>query len=135
MRYADSWFVRVNLLLLLAVSFLPFPTKLVAEAITSTSAERVAVLFYGLTLLVISTIVAAMGRYVARRDDLRSEDASSKDVLTVVALAEPSLGFYLLLLMFAVFAPQLAAFGLLAVAAVSLALPPRLVRRRLRRVG
>jgi uncharacterized membrane protein len=134
MRYADAWFVRVNLLLLLVVSFLPFPTKLVAEAISSTSAERVAVLFYGVTLLVISTIVAAMGRYVARRDDLRAEEASSKDVLRVVALAEPSLGFYVLLLVFAVFAPQLAAIGLLAVAAVSLALPPRIVRRRLRRV-
>jgi len=135
MRYADSWFVRVNLLLLLAVSFLPFPTTLVAEAITNTSAERVAVLFYGATLLVISVIVAAMGRYVARRDDLRAEEASSKDVLAVVALAEPSLGFYVLLLGFAVFAPQLAAFGLLAVAALSLALPPRLVRRRMRRIA
>ena len=88
-----------------------------------------------MTLLVISTLVAAMGRYVARRDDLRAEDASSKDVLTVVALAEPSLGFYVLLLVFAVFAPQLAAFGLLLVAALGLALPPRIVRRRLRRVG
>jgi TMEM175 potassium channel family protein len=68
MRYADTWFVRVNLLLLLAVSFLPFPTKLVAEAIASTSAERVAVLFYGATLFVISAIVAAMGRYVAARE-------------------------------------------------------------------
>ena len=73
MRYADAWFVRVNLLLLLVVSFLPFPTKLVAEAIVSRSAERVAVLFYGMTLLVISTIISAMGRYVARRDDLRAE--------------------------------------------------------------
>jgi len=40
-----------------------------------------------------------------------------------------------LLLGFAVFAPQFAAFGLLAVAALSLALPPRLVRRRMRRIA
>jgi hypothetical protein len=111
--------VRGNLLLLLVVSFLPFPTKLVAEAIASTSAERVAV----------------MGRYVAGRDDRRAEGVTSKEVGVVVALAEPSLGFYVLLLVFAVFAPQLAAFGLLLVAALTLALPPRLVRRRLRRVG
>jgi uncharacterized membrane protein len=135
MRYADAWVVRVNLLLLLAVSFLPFPTKLVAEAISSTSAERVAVLFYGATLFVISAVLTAMGRYVATREDLRIEGATPKDVLTVVALAEPSVGFYVLLLVFAIFAPQLAAFGLLAVAAVAVALPPRLVRRRLRRVG
>jgi uncharacterized membrane protein len=134
MRYADIWIVRVNLLLLFAVSFLPFPTTLVAEAVSSTSAERVAVLFYGLTLLVISALVAAIGRYVADRDALRVEGVSSSDVRMVVALAEPSVSFYILLLVFAVFAPQLAAFGLLAVAAVVLVLPPWLVRHRLRRV-
>src|SRR4029453_4840095 len=101
-----AWVVRVNLLLLLAVSFLPFPTKLVAEAISSTSAERVAVLFYGATLFVISAVLTAMGRYVATREDLRIEGATPKDVLTVVALAEPSVGFYVLLLVFAIFAPQ-----------------------------
>jgi uncharacterized membrane protein len=134
MRYADAWIVRVNLLLLLAVSFLPFPTRLVAEAISSASAERVAVLFYGATLLVISAIIGAMGRYVAARDSLRAEDATPKDVLTVVALAEPSLPFYLGLLAFSVFAPRVAAFGLLVVAAVSVALPPQLVHHRLRRL-
>jgi hypothetical protein len=53
---------------------------------------------------------------------------------TVVALSEPSLGFYVGLLVFAIFAPKIAAFGLLVVAAVSVALPSRLVRYRLRRV-
>jgi uncharacterized membrane protein len=134
MRYADTWFVRVNLLLLLAVSFLPFPTKLVAEAIASTSAERVAVLFYGATLFVISAIVAAMGRYVAAREALRGEGVTPTEMRTVVALSEPGLGFYLGLLVLAIFAPKVAAFGLLVVAAVSVALPPRLVRYRLRRV-
>jgi TMEM175 potassium channel family protein len=37
--------IRLNLLLLMAVSFLPFPTRLLAEAIDSSSAERAAVLF------------------------------------------------------------------------------------------
>lgn len=134
MRYADTWFVRVNLLLLLAVSFLPFPTTLVAEAIASTSAERIAVLFYGATLFVISAIVAAMGRYVAAREALRREGVTPTDMRTVVALSEPSLGFYVGLLVFAIFAPRIAAFGLLGVAAVSVALPPGLVRYRLRRV-
>jgi uncharacterized membrane protein len=134
MRYADSWIVRMNLVLLLVVSFLPFPTKLVAEAISSTSAERVAVLFYGATLLAISLIVSAMGRYVAARDALRREGVTASDVRTVVALAEPSLGFYASLVALSVFVPRVAAFGLLAVAAVTVVLPPRLVSRRLRRV-
>jgi hypothetical protein len=41
---ANRLVMRVNLLLLMAVAFLPFPTKLVAEAIRDTSAERAAVI-------------------------------------------------------------------------------------------
>ena len=60
---SDSIFLRLNLLLLLVVAFLPFllvvaflpfPTRLVADALQqSADAERVAVTFYGLTLLAI----------------------------------------------------------------------------------
>ena len=40
--------MRLNLLLLMAVSFLPFPTGLMAEALReSESAERAAVVVYG----------------------------------------------------------------------------------------
>ena len=42
---ADAAFVRLNLLLLLMVSFLPFPTRLVADYIGEDSPERVAVTF------------------------------------------------------------------------------------------
>lgn len=40
---ADAALVRLNLLLLLVVSFLPFPTRLFADYIGQDSAERVAV--------------------------------------------------------------------------------------------
>ena len=54
--------MQVNLVLLMAVAFLPFPTKLVAEAIRGASAERAAVIFYGAWLLVISgSIQRVMG--------------------------------------------------------------------------
>jgi hypothetical protein len=39
--------MRLNLLLLMAVAFLPFRTRLVAEAIRDTDAERAAVIVYG----------------------------------------------------------------------------------------
>jgi uncharacterized membrane protein len=45
LRYADPTVMLLNLVLLMAVSFLPFPTKLMAEAIESAGAERVAVIF------------------------------------------------------------------------------------------
>ena len=60
---ADSLLLRINLLLLLVVAFLPFPTKLVAEAIDDTNAERVFVTMYGLTLLTIRLLRFALDAY------------------------------------------------------------------------
>ena len=39
LQRADSLLLRINLLLLLVIAFLPFPTKLVAEAIHDTTAN------------------------------------------------------------------------------------------------
>ena len=47
----DPLLLRINLLLLLVVAFLPFPTKLVADALHHESSERVFVTMYGLALL------------------------------------------------------------------------------------
>ena len=68
---SDSIFLRLNLLLLLVVAFLPFPTRLVADALQHTDAERVAVTFYGLTLLAIRLLGAGLAEY-ARREHLYS---------------------------------------------------------------
>ena len=56
LQYASRRVMQVNLLLLMAVAFLPFPTRLVAEAIRNTDAERAAVIFYGASLLVIALL-------------------------------------------------------------------------------
>jgi uncharacterized membrane protein len=130
MRYADLWVVCVNLLLLLVVSFLPFPTKLVAEAIHSASAERIAVIFYGGTLLLISLVISALGRYVAGRSSLLADGVSKDDILAVTSRGEPSLVFYAVLLASAVFVPQIAAFGLCALAILQIILPLRPQRLR-----
>ena len=69
---SDSIFLRLNLLLLLVVAFLPFPTRLVADGLQqSADAERVAVTFYGLTLLAIRLLGAGLAEY-ARREHLYS---------------------------------------------------------------
>jgi TMEM175 potassium channel family protein len=59
----NATFIRLNLLLLLFVSFLPFPTKLVADYIGHDTRERIAVTFYGLTLLLASTLLLTLWRY------------------------------------------------------------------------
>ena len=63
LRTADATLYRVNLLVLLLVSFLPFPTKLVAEYVGEDDPERVAVVFYGLTLLALDLALTVFVRY------------------------------------------------------------------------
>ena len=67
----DPILLRLNLLLLLAVAFLPFPTRLIAEAVHHSSEESVFVTLYGLTLLAIRLLGAALDAY-ARRENLYS---------------------------------------------------------------
>ena len=67
----DPLLLRINLLVLLVVAFLPFPTKLVADALHSNSSERVFVTLYGLTLLAIRILSFALDAY-ARREHLYS---------------------------------------------------------------
>jgi uncharacterized membrane protein len=129
LAYADPTLMLLNLVLLMAVSFLPFPTKLMAEAIESAGAERVAVLFYAGTLLAISAIVTSIGRYAASPDALHAEGISVPELHAMSTRLQPSLAFYGPLLVFAIFAPQPAAFGLLGVSVLVTALPFHLRRR------
>lgn len=75
---SDPVFVRINLLALLVVAFLPFPTRLVTDSLHHTGAERVAVTVYGLTLLAIRLLGSALGTY-ARREHLYSPKADGED--------------------------------------------------------
>jgi uncharacterized membrane protein len=80
---ADSLFLRLNLLVLLVVVFLPFPTKLVADALHEhdTSGERVYVTMYGLTLLAIRLLGAALDAY-ARHEHLYSPKGEGEELHT-----------------------------------------------------
>ncbi len=76
----DSIFLRLNLLFLLAVAFLPFPTRLVAEALErNTDWQRMAVTVYGLTILVVRLTFALLVSYT-RREHLRRVRADDPDL-------------------------------------------------------
>ena len=117
---ADAMVMRLNILLLMLVSFLPFPTKLVAEAIDLTSAERAAVIFYGLVLLAISVVTSALWRYVAAHRDLLEPNVTDEEVAAITVLTAPSMGFYVGVVLLALIAPRVAAFGYLAIAVIAL---------------
>jgi uncharacterized membrane protein len=69
---ADSVLLRINLLLLLVIAFLPFPTKLIADATQRSEEERVFVTFYGLTLLTIRLLGAGLRRVRPARAPLHN---------------------------------------------------------------
>ncbi len=119
LQYANSVVMRLNLALLMAVSFLPFPTKLLAEAIRDTDAERAAVIFYGGTLLVISLLISALWGAIARNRDLLKPEVSEQEINKFLVATSPSLGFYVGVIVLALFAPKVAAFGYLVIAIVA----------------
>lgn len=118
MVYADHVVTRLNLLLLMTTSFLPFPTSLMAEAIDKGEGEHAAVLFYGASLLVITTIVSVMARYVAR-EELIHDTAQREEIRNLANRMNPSIGFYALVILAAAFFPRVAVFGFLYVAVLA----------------
>jgi uncharacterized membrane protein len=117
--FADQIVIRLNLALLMTASFLPFPTRLMAEAIDAHEGEHAAVLFYGGTLFVITTILAGLARYAARKELIDDEDQRG-EVRSIADRMAPSLGFYGLVILGALFAPRVAVFGFLYVALMAI---------------
>ena len=112
---ADAAFVRLNLLLLLFISFLPFPTRLVAEFIRQDRAERVAVTFYGIILLLSSTLLLVLWRYAVRAKLVRP-DLADEEIELLTERLTPGLGAYLVLIVSGLFVPVIAVIGFLGIA-------------------
>ena len=119
LRYANDRVMRLNLLLLMAVSFLPFPTRLVAEAIRDQSAERAAAIFYGACLLAIALLFSALWGVVARDRQLLRPEVSEDEVNAILLASSPSIVLYGGAIALAIVAPRVAAFGYLLIAVVA----------------
>lgn len=111
----DAAFVRLNLLLLLVVSFLPFPTRLLADYIGQDNPERVAVTFYGISLLMATTLLMVLWRYAVRAHLVRP-DAADEEIQLLTERLTPGLAGYLVLIISGLFLPILAVIGYLAIA-------------------
>jgi len=125
---ATSVLIRLNLLLLMVVSFLPFPTRLVAEHIREEEAERVATAVYGINLLLASVLVGVLWRYAVGARLVRP-DATDEDVAMLTKRLTPSLAGYVAMIVLGLFLPVLAVFGYLAIA-VYIVAPFRAMRHR-----
>ena len=119
LQYANTRLMLINLLLLMVVSFLPFPTKLMAEAIHSSDAERAAVIFYGATLLVISSLLSALWGSITLDRHLLRPEVDESEIKAITLAATPTLGFYVAVIILAFVAPVVAVYGFLVIAIIS----------------
>ena len=116
LQSANPAVMRLNLLVLMGVAFLPFPTGLMAKAIRDTNAERAAVVFYGVTLLVISVLLRVLWDAIVRSPELLDPSVSTQEIKPIRRAALPNIGFYAAAIALALLFPQAAVFGYLAIA-------------------
>jgi TMEM175 potassium channel family protein len=129
----DQLFLRLNLLLLLVVVALPFPTGLIADALRhdDVNGERVYVTMYGLTLLAIRLLGSALDAY-ARHENLYSPAKEGEELHTDQRKFLPVVIGYVIAILIGLLLPVAAVaiyFGL----AVYLVVPFREAGRVLRR--
>jgi uncharacterized membrane protein len=125
----DGAFMRLNLVLLLVCAFLPFPTRLMGEYAGDRSGERVAVVFFGLVLLLQTVMLYVLARH-AERENLFGSDVADeeKEESRLKYQLAPSLIFYAVAAGLGLLFPYLG-LALYLLIAVYLAIPIATVRR------
>lgn len=116
---ADPLLLRINLVLLAGVGFLPFPTTLVAEYVESQGAERVAVTFYGAVLIALLFTTSVLWQYGVRSGLVR-EDVSAAEVDELTKRLSPTLALYLVAIVIGLVFPVLAVLIYLSIAVLVL---------------
>jgi uncharacterized membrane protein len=111
----DATMMRLNLLLLMVVSFIPFPTGLLAAYVGSEDAGRVAATIYGLTFLAASALVGVVWRY-ALHERLVRPDVPAITIRMLTKRLKPGLAGYALMIVVGLFRPILAVLGYLLIA-------------------
>jgi len=131
--HIDATFMRLNLILLLFVGILPYPTGLMAEYRYDVQGERVAVVFFGVVLLMQTVMLFVLARH-AEREGLFGTDVVDErlEESRVRYQLAPSLIMYAVATVLGLVLPYVGLILFLLIA-VYLAIPLHTVRRLLRR--
>ena len=124
---ATPTLTRLNLLLLLAVSFLPFPTRLLAKYAGESDASRIATVLYGINLLLASVLLSILWRYAVHQRLVRT-DAAEPELKRVTEALTPGIAGYVLMIFVGLFFPIAAILGYLAIA-IYIIVPFRALQR------
>jgi uncharacterized membrane protein len=101
---ADRTLMFLNLLLLLTVAFLPFPTRLVAQYLQKPG-ESVAVYSYDATFVLMAIVYNVWWRYASTRRRLIAEGVPDAVVHAITRAFDPGVPMYLVCLLVAFWSP------------------------------
>jgi uncharacterized membrane protein len=143
-KAADPDLLRLNLMLLLFVSFLPFTTAIAAthlfasnltlhEVTVSTSAERVAAVVFGLNLTLAALMVYLMLRHAGRTPGLAADDLAEGELQAFAKERRSAVLLQAGATVVGAFLPLTAVIFYLAVSVFFILDPLRHMRVRLRR--
>jgi TMEM175 potassium channel family protein len=116
LRRADRTLLFLNLLLLMTVAFLPFPTKLVAQHLDKPG-EQAAVYAYAATFVVMSIVYNSWWRYASGGRRLIADGVRQSRLDAISRAFNPGVPIYLVTLAVAVLSPLASVFLTFAIAA------------------
>jgi uncharacterized membrane protein len=114
-READRTFLFINLFLLMAIAFVPFPTAIYAEHLQDDGGEPAA-LAYGLTFVVIAIFFQLFWQYARRR--LLRTDADPREVSGIDRSYRPGVPLYVAATLVALWSAKAALVFFAAIALV-----------------
>jgi TMEM175 potassium channel family protein len=115
LRRVDRTFLFINLLLLLTVAFMPFPTRLVAQYLQK-SGERDAVIAYAATMLSMACVYNVWWRYARTGRRLIAEHVSDRSLSAVDRAFNPGVPSYAVVFAVAFVSPLASVVITLAIA-------------------
>jgi uncharacterized membrane protein len=113
---ADRTLLFINVVLLLVVAFIPFPTKLVAEYLREPG-EQSAVYAYNATFTLMAVVYNIWWRYASAGRRLIGENVPDAEVRAITRAFNPGIPLYLLAFAVAIFSPLASVLLTLAIAA------------------
>ena len=125
---ADRPFLLINLMLLMCIAFVPFPTGVAAEFARSDESRRAAALLYGITLTTTAVFFNSLWLYASRGGRLLVADADRREVSGITRSYIPGAPMYATATLIA-FADSRASLILFAAIAVFYALSSSLFGR------
>ena len=139
LKAADPDLMRINLMLLLFVSFLPFTTAIAAthlfasnlslnEVTISSPPERVAAVLFGLNLTLAALMLYLMLRHAGRTSDVAADDLAEEELQAFATQRRSALLLQASATVVGVFLPLLAVVFYLALAIFYVIDPVRLMR-------